>query len=83
MNKGWAPEKLIKKVDGWAKGWLCYVRGEPWSFCCGGELLALVAADFIDVSFKVAVLQEPCDHILLEGGDGAGVEAEALVERLY
>ena len=46
----------------------------------GGKLLALFAADFVYVALEVAVFQELCDHVLLKGWDGAGVEAEACVE---
>ena len=41
-----------------------------------GEFFAQLAADAVDVSFKISVVQELCEHVLRKGGSCAGVKPQ-------
>ena len=49
-------------------------------FLAARELLALIAAHLVDVPLKIAVREQPCHDVLLEGGHGAGVKTEPSVK---
>ena len=42
------------------------------------KLFSFVSPYLVYVPFEIAVLEQPCNYVLLKGGHGAGIKAEAV-----
>ena len=47
------------------------------------KIFSFISSYLIDVALEVAVLEQSCDNVLLEGRYRAGIKSEALVEIAY
>ena len=56
--------------------WLCLLVSPR-------KLFSFVSSDLVDMSFKISVLKESCNDVLLKGGYGARVKAKTLVKVFY